>query len=500
MALRMAQPWIHPTSKIIYLRQRTPGDMQHLVGTKVRLPVGTKFKHATIHRDVVQLSLETKEPAEGKERHARADAALRAFWAKNRQERELEIDSDGIPAPTPTMGWNTAVDRFASGASQGLADMGVPDTDANRAAVIAATASIWDRVAANLQPKFAAALVGPRPGSTAASTNSRPEASPGLHVPDQITVEALWDRFRKAKEGVLAPSSLRRYGPILTSLSGFCGPRDIKTITDDDIYAWAEYRRDEDDILPRVINRVDLAAVKSVLGWATTHQGGKLLNANPAEGIRLDGPRHQRTREASFRDAEVRTILTAARNIEVGGDNPSFARAKRWCPWLAAYSGARIAELTNLDAEDIWQERGIWVMHFAETKTRMPRTVPLHEHLIEQGFTKMRDEIGSGPLFYDPNRTRKPNATFTPADLRAQDIATWVRDVAKLDPEVDPNHGWRHTFKSRALDIIDQRIRDHIVGHIPTTTARRYEHPDITAVAAAMARFPRYTVVSDKQG
>ena len=53
--------------------------------------------------------------------------------------------------------------------------------------------------------------------------------------------------------------------------------------------------------------------------------------------------------------------------------------------WLAAYSGARITGLTRLEAKDIRQERGMWVMDFVKTKTGLPRTVPLHEHLIVQG-------------------------------------------------------------------------------------------------------------------
>jgi hypothetical protein len=39
-------------------------------------------------------------------------------------------------------------------------------------------------------------------------------------------------------------------------------------------------------------------------------------------------------------------------------------------------------------------------------KSRKPRTVPLHEHLIEQGFLAFVKANGSGPLFY--NEAKKP--------------------------------------------------------------------------------------------
>ena len=64
MALRMAQPWTHPTTKMIYLRQRTPEDLlPHVRGQKVPLPVGKTMRLAKIG-EFVQLSLRTKDAHE----------------------------------------------------------------------------------------------------------------------------------------------------------------------------------------------------------------------------------------------------------------------------------------------------------------------------------------------------------------------------------------------------------------------------------------------------
>jgi len=58
---------------------------------------------------------------------------------------------------------------------------------------------------------------------------------------------------------------------------------------------------------------------------------------------------------------------------------------------------------------------------------------------------------------------------------------------------VDPNHGWRHTWKTRALGAgIDERLRDAIAGHGPGNVARSYETPTIGMLAAAIKKFPRY--------
>jgi integrase len=126
-----------------------------------------------------------------------------------------------------------------------------------------------------------------------------------------------------------------------------------------------------DNISPKVINQNDLVAVSSVFKWAASRQGGNLLRSNPVtKDVRLDVPKVQRKRERTLREAEVKAILKLAQDVQDDPRNPTSAFAKRWCPWLAAYSGARIQELTGLTAEDIQYEGGTWVMHF-----RRPRRI-----------------------------------------------------------------------------------------------------------------------------
>lgn len=495
MALRMAQPWTHPKTGTIYLRQRTPEDLvAHLAGQTVTLPVANETRSTKIG-ETVQVSLRTKDPVEGKERHALADAALRRFWLRKR--RSLEAAARGarngvMNEPAPTMEWSTAISRFGEVAGASLIESGRPRSDAHRASIVAETAHIYDAVSAMLGPELGAGFLSIK-ASTAGVSPSGAQST-ALETPSTTSVRALWESYSTARKEMLAPKTIRRYAPSLVSLAAYCGDRDINAITEEDIFRWAEHRRDADDILARVVNRNDLMAVKAVFEWAMTHQGGRLIRSNPATGIRLDEPRNLPTRERKFRAGEINAILRASLDQEVCSTNPSFSRAKRWCPWMAAYTGARIAELTALCAEDIWQEHGVWVMHFNTTKNRQPRMVPLHDHLIEQGLVQMRDTVGSGPLFYDLSRRRKTDAATSQAEHSAKKLAKWVREIAHLDPAVDPNHGWRHTFKSRALRLIDLRIRDHITGHAVGSIGRKYEHPEIQDIAEALAAFPRYEV------
>ena len=82
-------------------------------------------------------------------------------------------------------------------------------------------------------------------------------------------------------------------------------------------------------------------------------------------------------------------------------------------PWLCAYSGARAGEITQLRVQDIERQDGFVAMKIkpeaGAVKGSMPRVVPIHEHVIEQGFLDYVSARGSGPLFYDPATPISPN-------------------------------------------------------------------------------------------
>jgi integrase len=279
----------------------------------------------------------------------------------------------------------------------------------------------------------------------------------------------------------------------LRSLAALTGRRDIRSITGDDLHAWAEHRRDQEGVSPRAVNKNDLVAASSVFRWAMDRSGGRALTSNPATGVHLDEPRRVEKRERTFRPNEVKAILQAALEVKTHARDPSISNAERWCPWLAAYSGARIGELCYLTGDDIRVEDGVPIMHLRTTKTGESRKVPLHADLVEQGFLGFAATRGSQPLFYDLARHRREVQTH-PAEIRAQQLAIWVREAAGLkDRDVAPLHGWRHSWKTIALGAgIEERIRDAITGHKVASVGRKYEAPPVSMLAEAMAKFPRY--------
>ena len=265
-----------------------------------------------------------------------------------------------------------------------------------------------------------------------------------------------------------------------------------------------------DDRSPQTVRKW-LATMRAVFNWAIRQrakdaEGRRLVETNPFKDCFIKVPKRPKLRETdkAFTEEEIQTILRASTAI---GDRPNKPpdAARRWVPWLCAYTGARGGEMTQLRTQDIEQRARGPVLHITPeagtTKTNNARWVPLHPHLIEMGFldyvASVKARLGKdGPLFY---RTRTQPAQNSngrgPATRARENLAKWVRELGITDPGVQPLHGWRHTFKTRAMRAkIEERIRDEICGHAPGSAGDGYEHPTVEDMAEAMKRFPRYEV------
>ncbi len=324
------------------------------------------------------------------------------------------------------------------------------------------------------------------PGTPSAKGDREPESVADLYK--------RWCAYQTNKK---AASTLRRYGPSLESLDRFWTGKDWRLIGGDEIFAWANHRRDVDGIAPRTINRNDLVAVSSVFAWATTRQGGRKRDESPAVGIRLDVDRQTTTREKFFKDEEVSAILLAARNAKPSRRYPRASASRRWAPWICAYTGARIQEVCWLSRKDIKQEGGIWVIHFPQTKTNVARTVPMHTALIDEGLLGFWEKAPSGFLFVG-DVPQKEGATRSPQEQRASELAEWVQEQVELEDGVSPNHGWRHTFVTRAEEAnISKRFSNAITGHNHgKDVSDGYFRGRMSALKVRMDKYPRYEIVT----
>lgn len=292
-----------------------------------------------------------------------------------------------------------------------------------------------------------------------------------------------------------AASTVNRWRAVFLNLQSKFGQRDI---SEDDAREWARElvgpKRS-----PVTVSDVWLSAAKTVYAWAAQE---RFTNSNPFATVKVTVPEKIETRESkAFTSKEAATILRAALTTDPGRN--AFKAAKRWVPWLQGYSGARSGEIAQLRGRDIFEQDGLWVMRLTPEagtiKTRKPRLVPLHEHLIAMGFLDFVASKGDGPLFYNPrNDTGQGEATKPkrPRPVKTRErLAEWVRSLGIDDREVGPTHGWRHLFKQTAEGVgISEKMSDYITGHAPANVARKYGVPKVADVAAALAKFPRYRV------
>jgi integrase len=291
-------------------------------------------------------------------------------------------------------------------------------------------------------------------------------------------------------------STINRWRAVFLHLNFHFPDRTAASITSTDAKSWIDGLITVDRSA-RTVSDTWLGAARTVFGWAVKQA---LLKNNPFTGVTVTVPRKPVLRDTkAFTAEEARTILKAS--LEFTDTSNAFAAARRWVPWLCAYSGARAGEITQLRGKDVLEREGIRAFRITPeagtVKTDEARVVPLHEHLIEQEFLAFVESKGEGPLFYNPGKEERAAELTNPKRPRAvktrERLAGWVRSLGLTDAELQPNHAWRHTFKQIAdRHGVSNRVSDQITGHKPPTVGQAYGAPTLEDMAAALRRFPRY--------
>jgi integrase len=267
---------------------------------------------------------------------------------------------------------------------------------------------------------------------------------------------------------------------------------DLNGVTLARVQAWGD-ERNAAGIAPKTINDTDFSALRAVFGWGAKRGW---LSFNPAEGAKIEGRGKTKTRERYFSETEIRTILTTAQAVTGSGrEDPKTTEAKRWVPWLCAYSGARVSEIIQLRKHDVRQEGPVWVMRLTpdagSVKTNDFRDVPIHGHLVELGFITFVDLATDGPLFCNIG---DDGTTTGPASGVYKRVRDLVRSVV-TDPTVQPSHAWRYTFKTRGFEEgIDRLALDAICGHGSKSQGEEYTKVTLKKRIEAMVSFPRYEI------
>jgi len=316
--------------------------------------------------------------------------------------------------------------------------------------------------------------------------------SPAVKVSLKELVEDWWAEAEKAGT---KRSTYVNYRNVVLKFAGFLKHDDASKIGPDDVLRYKDHRlasvypKSGKPISPKTVKDSDLAALKTVLGWAKSN---KKLPLNAAEGLTVKLGKRVRLRGKSQLEGEAAALLTAALVYESTTKARHTVAATRWVPWLCAYTGARVGEMAQLRKQDLRREGEHWVLRITPeagtVKTNEARDVVVHDHLVEVGFLAFVEASPPGHLFLTPDPYGDVSMQIT--GLRNR-LAQFARKHVK-DRNVAPYHGLRHRFKEVGIEAgIEGRVLDAIQGHAPQRAGDRYGSVTIKAQAAAMAKLPR---------
>jgi integrase len=153
-----------------------------------------------------------------------------------------------------------------------------------------------------------------------------------------------------------------------------------------------------------------------------------------------------------------------------------------WLPYLAAYSGARLGELSQMLTSDVRQHHGVWILHVTPEGSQdksvktdgSARVVPLHSRMIELGFLKYHAhmvERGEKQLFPELEPDTRGHFSRTPSRF----FAGYFKDIGV---KVDKSRNF-HSFRHNATDAfrrggyLDEQF-GMLIGHTKATTTGRY--------------------------
>ncbi|MGJ5051143.1 DUF6538 domain-containing protein [Bradyrhizobium oligotrophicum] len=507
----MSRPWKHPKTGVYQLRKAVPEDLRTLVGKREE-----------------KVSLQTRDPAEAKVRHARALAELEARWAnlragpKSLTEREahqlavvahdrwLEQYRDN---PSQQTFWDTElgdrlfappktrkellaeVERLCNfsvldgpedkifrmeewclqAADDSLALHGLVVDDQSRRTLARATAAAIQRASLTLaklaKGEFVSNSLFSPMGLVSASSISLPPQR-------AVSFRDLLDGWSAERRPVA--KTVYEWSRVIRELEKYLGHSDAHRLTPEDLVEWKRSMVSA-GLRAKTIQGSKLSPVRAILQWGVQN---KLIGSNAAEGISLDVKSKQGEKKRSFTDAEAKVVLRAA----LSERDP----VKRWVPWIGAYTGARLSEICQLRFEDVLEIEDIWCMKFVPEAGSLKtsgseRIVPVHPALIESGLLSYVAQVKSGPLFaaLSPDKFGKRGGNGTKM------IGRFVRQLGLKDPRLSPSHSWRHRIKTlgRKHELAED-ILNAITGHGSKSVADSYGEFPVEALFRELCKIP----------
>ena len=550
MLFRLVRPMKRKSSRNPYYVRRIPTDVRGKAnGLTLSIPLGseTRLVSITPRTQSIRISLRTFDPAEVKQRTAAIDQYLEGVWKALRQGEEMPLTHKQATALAGDLyrAWASGEGRERTTAVEYVGgEWKLVEADYLEPDIWEGVREYWEALGADpkadaleksLGPILDRQLLSKGVGKLTDETRSmtltvfwkamrdafasRKRNAEGDYSPDPTEnrfpewsterdvvpfaprvsltkLVSLW--WEEAEATGSKISTHEAYELAMAHFVEFLGHDDASRVTKQDVISFKDHRlksinpRTKQRISAKTVKDRDLTGLKTVFGWAVAN--GK-LKVNPAEGVTLKAGKKPKLRSSGFTDEEAIAILRKANTHELGNEKPKMFAAKKWVPWLCAYSGARVGEIIQLRKEDVRKVGDYWVMRITPeagtVKTNEARDVVLHAHLIEMGFSDFVEKSDDGHLFLTPS---KKGGVRKPLIAVRNRLGEFVREVVK-DKNVAPNHGWRHRFKTIGMEEgVDHRILDSIQGQKPRSVSETYGDVTLKTQANAISKFPRYSL------
>jgi integrase len=523
MVLQMARPSRHPKTGIYLFRKRVPDALRGIIGkTEEKISLGTRdpAEARILHSQVAtEVEARWQQFAKGiqalthRQAEAIAGEIYRAMIAEHEDNPDhlrmspllfdrIMLGKPGAkvyylgsdPAKTKVMFQRMNTARNQQFVDDWLAGKGLLlDSDSRKRLLTAVEKAVWQ--AREQLHRMSKGDYRADPDADRFPTLELDDTKSKGNRAGKTSPIAVFEAY--AVERGITDGSVKKWRPYFEQIEK--EHADIADITRGWVLNWKD-RLLAKGLSHRHVKESYLASLSAVCGWAVDN--GKLTE-NPAVNIKIRIPKKSKTRLKGYTDAEAKQVLAASLRPASTGISSAYRSARRWVPWLCAYTGARIGEIGQLRKEDVQECEGVWCLWITPeagtTKDGNARWVAIHSCLIEQGFLDFVRSSRVGPLFYDTSRKRngrEANAHFRKV---GEHLARWVRsdEIGITDKELKPNHGWRHRFKTLSRKHgLDPAARDYMQGHAPATVGEDYGDWTPDALLLEISKLPTINVTS----
>lgn len=279
---------------------------------------------------------------------------------------------------------------------------------------------------------------------------------------DFFSTQSLADRNDK-------PSTIRKDRDGLNIFVEIIGNKPVSDYSQKDAVKFAKevalFKRKPD--CPRAPSTINgyMNNVSKFSNWIVTYHsetGHQKLDFSNLRKPKLTKSSEERD---AFTNIEVDIILNYLQNSELKIKEP----VKFWLPMIAAYSGARLEEITQLSPQtDIYQTDDIWIFDINNKNDKSLknnqsiRKIPIHSELLRHGLIEyvLKNKKDSANTLF-PSEKVRDGRTGKNAGKRVNRL---IRKIIGVNNK--SLHSFRHTLATKLKHAgVEESITAEILGH-----------------------------------